>query len=258
MPLKSQEIMEVDCDFHASEKCHGVVKRKFGIIQANRRNNNGKFRCYPCARRIETYGSKSPMSKYKYNYTIFENIDTEQKAYFLGWIASDGTITERMIRFRIHVYDIECVKALRELVCPELKLNYSRNVVGFDITSHKIAQDACRALGISPGDKAYIIRLPKYADDKLTWAFLRGYFDGDGCACYKKGTLRNYPRATIASKSKMMLEDIKEFVKINCCISGHQVEYGGQYAMKFLSLIYANASIFLERKKHIYDLMLTW
>ena len=43
------------------------------------------------------------MKKKKYNENYFENIDTEDKAYFLGFICSDGCIENNKKTYRYQV-----------------------------------------------------------------------------------------------------------------------------------------------------------
>ena len=47
------------------------------------------------------------------NVKYFQNIDTHQKAYFLGFIAADGAIVNNTLTITIHKKDIELLEKLK-------------------------------------------------------------------------------------------------------------------------------------------------
>mgnify|MGYP003859489609 CR=1 FL=1 len=74
--------------------------------------------------------------------------------------------------------------------------NKDTNLKSFTINSKTIVQDLCILLNIIPGKKSHSICWPKLENDELYWAFLRGYFDGDGYGtdeyietCYPRPTM---------------------------------------------------------------------
>jgi dUTP pyrophosphatase len=124
---------------------------------------------------------------------------------------------------------------------------------GFTINSKKISKDLCRWFGIKPGKKSDKIKFPVLDNDFLTWAFLRGYFEGDG-NIRKRSTTRITPDCRITSNSSSMLESISEFCGIKNNISKDTIDFTGTNAIDFLSKLYkdSNELFRLERKYEQY------
>ena len=125
---------------------------------------------------------------YLNNQNYFENIDTPQKAYFLGFIATDGCIhkpkQEKQDILRICIQEND--KEILELFKKELDTNQpiklekrtaTKHYVSLEISSQKIVDDI-RALGIDYA-KTYKCVIPNISKE-LFPHFIRGYFDGDG------------------------------------------------------------------------------
>lgn len=140
---------------------------------------------------------KTRPRQYSFNEDYFENIDTENKAYWLGLIAADGYISKRKSgqnSFTLALHEIEPLEALRN----DLESNkpiyiqdnskyenkYSNNI-GYRITfvSNKMVSDLERN-GIIER-KTFKLKLPNLRKD-LYSHFIRGYFDGDGSVFYSK------------------------------------------------------------------------
>jgi hypothetical protein len=85
----------------------------------------------------------------------------------------------------------------------------------------------------------------------LKWAFVRGYFDGDGSINDIKKSKYGYAKGNIRSNSALMLSKIKEFIKCGSisknilCLSNKQMMY-------FLDSIYDNNHYKLTRKYNRY------
>lgn len=189
------------------------------------------------------------------SHTLLENIDTEEKAYLLGWIASDGSVRRKgEIKINIHEKDHEILCKLRDIVCKDILIIKNDDKVCFGISSTKISQDVIKHLNIDFGKKDSYVSFPILDDNQLVWDFLRGYFDGDGCITKKSG----YPSASITSNSVQMLQDIKKFVCIPSCLTRNQLEWNGCNAIDFLYELYKNASIYMERKHNLFLEACNW
>ncbi|MHA2131428.1 MAG: hypothetical protein ACW99L_15800, partial [Promethearchaeota archaeon] len=174
---------------------------------------------------------------YDYNEYFVENyfkdINSLEKAYWLGFIFADGTVGykpqivskdgTRYLRFRfsqiyrfgerkgnlsgeINYDGIEAVNRLaKALGIHPSKIGIdNRGAYSFEITS-KVLTNQLISHGVIIGeDKTYNIRLPNLDSRELYISFLLGYFDGDGT----KGTSR------ITSGSKGFLDDIKNHFEI--------------------------------------------
>lgn len=194
---------------------------------------------------------------------FFKTIDSDLKAYLLGWIASDGTISRGVITICIHQKDADIIVALRDAVCPELPIRpkRGRDLVALSFSSQEMVADVCRWLSIVPGKKDSIVGFPALRNDELKWAFVRGYFDGDGSVDSPRsrtnGTMP-YPRCKIASTSTRLLEAIEAFCSIPCHRGPEHIEWAGNNAIDFMARLYDGAPMALLRKRSLYEDWSSW
>lgn len=192
------------------------------------------------------------------NEDFFEIIDSEEKAYFLGFICADGSINERngKLSFTLNPKDINILYKFRSMLKINIpisqrtyndKRNNSKiNTSGIQIYSRKIINDLS-LLGVNQ-NKSNTLDLPNI-NKNLIRHFIRGMFDGDGhigtqcslistmeclnsiCAYLKEFDIhsRNYTE-TINEKKNV-------FKKLY-----------GKDRIKLLRLLYDNSNIYLERK----------
>lgn len=136
--------------------------------------------------------SKSNINrKHHLNIDYFQNIDSEQKAYWLGLLWADGsmsktaskcagknrlTLTQNEVN-KYHLeqlkYDIKSTKPLRQT-----KSSYSSSkLFTLDINCRKLCSDL-EYLGLTIKDER--ISIPNIPENLIPH-FIRGYFDSDGC-----------------------------------------------------------------------------
>lgn len=139
--------------------------------------------------------------KYSYNRNYFEEIDTPEKAYFLGFIAADGHIRghnkksnrPQALAFRISEKDsyilenfIKEIGGEKEQIKQDNRIIRGKmnNARTLEISSVKMANDLIKN-GISFKDKSMEqkwIRLSK----QLELYYIRGMIDGDGWVSFNK------------------------------------------------------------------------
>ncbi len=110
----------------------------------------------------------------------FAMLDTPKKAYILGLLASDGNVSsdQPRVRLALHAKDVALVEMVRDELAPHTPL-YRRGVaVHFGVSSLQLVADLAR-YGVVPR-KSYCLEWPDLLPMTLHWAFLLGYFDGDG------------------------------------------------------------------------------
>ncbi len=253
----SHAIVKVRCQSQISDNCYDIVDRSYRDVMNTVERNNGVYLCLHCSKYKKSMGADNPNSQYNYDRNMFEDIDTVEKAYFLGWIASDGCLSKNTVCLSIHRKDVACLELLRDIVTDSIPIKYPReNMVSFAISSKIMMLDLCRHLGIEPGKKSHKVRFPKL-DHELAWVFLRGYFDGDGTI--RKLSSKSSPDCGIASESTEMLTAIQEFCGIPCRITKGYISYSGTNAIDFLGKLYANCGEYkLIRKFETYQGWLTW
>jgi dUTP pyrophosphatase len=257
---QSHAKVKVKCCFEASDNCIGIKEIQYRDAMDNIDRNDGKYICLYCSRYLKASGNNNPNCQYNFDRNILENIDTPEKAYLLGWIASDGTISKDSwsIIIGIKEIDIQCLKILRNIVCESIPIKkIKENMICLTINSRKMCEDVCKHIDINRGKKSDILKFPNLQSDKLKWVFIRGYFDGDG-------SIRNYekyptPECKITSNSKEMLEAIKDFAKIPCNIYKNDIVYYGTNSIDFLGKLYDSKSYLrLERKYNQFVEWLDW
>ena len=116
------------------------------------------------------------------NENYFENIDSQDKAYFLGLIGADGCLykpkenytKQNILRISIHRQDVQILNLLKEYLQTNKPIIYIGNCAALEISSNKIVEDI-EKLGLSVR-KTYgnsIATVPKH----FMPALIRGYFD---------------------------------------------------------------------------------
>ena len=126
------------------------------------------------------------MRKKNYNEDYFEQIDTEDKAYFLGFIYADGSVIYDNEKYRyklvlkLHTKDNHILESLINYVDGEMDIWFDgqREMCEVGFSGKKMVIDLIK-LGVTP-NKTFTLKYPNI-DEKLEKHFLRGYFDGDGC-----------------------------------------------------------------------------
>lgn len=202
---------------------------------------------------IEIRNQSQAQRKYSLNEDYFENIDCEEKAYFLGWVFADGYINEKgnCMDLGLKIDDTEILNKLNNLIKSDRPLLY-RKVNKFEqarlsISSKKIINDL-KKYGLHQA-KSFTIKFP-ILNGELYKHFIRGYFDGDGCIYIGK-----------KSKSVSMRGNYQFLNGLNCIIPE---DFKGKIyksksidtllftskksSAKFLKWIYDNAIIYLNRK----------
>lgn len=211
--------------------------------------------------------------KYNCDQDYFSVIDTEEKAYWLGFIFADGwlcyeydnRVKAKRLRFGIEISSID--KQHLMLFKKAIKSNavVSSRVRPGKIKKIKVScirvgnQRFCNSLTkfFPPGKKSHLIRIPELKEE-LYRHFIRGYFDGDG-------SITKPNMVSLTSNSKQMLEDIEQrftnenigYVKLD-----HLYKYkakncwklikNGDEAGRICNYLYNNSSINLERKHKKY------
>ena len=199
----------------------------------------------------------------------FENIDNEEKAYWLGFIYADGYIRERKsgnsLEIKLSVKDISHLELFRKNLDSNhlireafSKVKYKGGVsishmCHLAIYSSQIVE-SIKTKGVH-SRKTFTIGKPNI-DEDLIPHFIRGYFDGDGSFSFNP---KNYSIKTqIVSASdefkQFIIDELnKKNIKINL-YSGIKLQIQNKMDnLKFYNYIYENAKIYLNRKKEKYE-----
>lgn len=114
----------------------------------------------------------------------FEYIDSDEKAYWLGWLISDGAITNQpeknkfAVELTIKKEDEDILWLFNNDLGAKLKVYSSGEIYSrFSLGCKKMVQDL-EKLGIVQ-NKSFTVQVPNF-NSIYNPAFIRGLFDGDG------------------------------------------------------------------------------
>lgn len=215
-----------------------------------------------------------------WNERYFQDINTERKAYFLGYLMADGNVTIRhnsqpSISLEIHEKDKYILNILKEELQTNNSVNLSckgRTTYLLRVHSSLMAKDLAK-YGVVPhktGIEQFPILLLK---EEFIQHFIRGFFDGDGW--FSISHYGDYSKMTIGfAKNVIMLTDIRNYLYKNLGVTLVKVHeyndltkgYPGYGMLMFTkrqnvldigNFMYKDATIFLDRKYEIYKKMLT-
>lgn len=150
----------------------------------------------------------------KPNDDFLEIINTEEKAYFLGIMMSDGYINTSITRkytykkFGIFLKDEDVIKKLANILGVKYTFRKDQKMFGFNVISEKIITKL-ESFGITKSKTYKILNVPNI-DKSLIRHFIRGYFDGDGSISIRSSR-PNQVQVYICGICKSLLE---EFSKI--------------------------------------------
>lgn len=204
-------------------------------------------------------GYKPTNIKYTLNESFFEQIDTQEKAYVLGWWYSDGNIIPTgKCRISLQERDKEILERISDILKYTGKLKYKikngnrYNQWELNIDRKKVANDLIK-LGCVP-NKSMILQFPdeNIVPKALLSHFVRGYFDGDGSI--SNGIMIAGTYYFINNLSKILPCDItniyQRYKNRPLLESSHQLFIGrSEEICKFYHWLYKDATIWLNRKR---------
>lgn len=205
-----------------------------------------------------------------YNENYFEKIDTENKAYLLGFIYADGFVGKHD-DFCISLSDkVDDNLKILKLLQDELQI--SRNLIYHSVSedgygsytlkfSNKIVVNNLNKSGVFTCKSLDMDDIPHNIDMKLFNHFIRGYFDGDGTICtyydsydkrqrYCFGILGTPKFLTKIHKIICSECNIKETKLKNSRVKGlAQIDHRGiKSLIKIREYLYKDATIYLTYK----------
>lgn len=209
------------------------------------------------------------------NENYFSIIDSEDKAYWLGFLAADGCVHDNYCRLTLQKRDREHIEKFRDaLGITTIQIrDYSQKTCTGKICNYSTISIGCKNLiedlkkqGIVER-KSLILQPPKISDD-FVYDWIRGYFDGDGSLSYSQKNNR-WQCNCISTKEvlewirdKLNIQNTKPFqVKrkdyIEKCWTLHW--NGRLNCLRTMNLIYKNntAKIYLTRKHLLYEQLLS-
>ena len=223
------------------------------------------------------YDAKSA-SELKRKYPIvedfFDDINTEEKAYILGLLYADGynDTNRNSVSLGLKETDREILDKITALIQPTKPLQYintqnngfknSQNQYRLVMESKKISQ---RLVELGCGKaKTHNLTFPteEQVPSCLIRHFVRGYFDGDGSVSGDKQKQFNLVGTInfLLPLQQILIEELGfSETKLDQRHKDRDnkirsLKYGGNnQCIKFREWLYKDATIYLERKKNVFD-----
>lgn len=254
-------------DLSDSEKSEIINQRKIGITEKEiSKKFDISLRQYYNLLKLNNIEKKSKVVRYKFNEDYFETIDTEDKAYFLGFIVADGNINKSNNSVRIIQKETDILYEFKKFVSFDgpIFTRKDGNISFITIASSKMKNDLDN-LGIS-SNKTMVIKYPDISEN-LQNHFMRGVFDGDGCITLRTDKRDSSQRGqvNICSGSYDFIKEYYDKLVKYCNLSGknkircpketyYVVDWGSLSDVENIyDFLYKDASVFLKRKKETFD-----
>lgn len=220
--------------------------------------------------------------KYHFDEKFFSEINTEKKAYWLGFIYADGYISSATnysfyVGISLGKKDRPHLKKFIESLNGDLPIkDYTQNhayKTGTEYSRVLIASKSMYNNLVKHGvieHKTNFLRWPENLPIELEYHFIRGYFDGDGCLTFSTRKRKNNKSyrdyaIKILSTEDFLVELYKRLKRINITtplkfykrksfqsVSSLEIS-GNSNVKKVLTYMYKDATIYLDRKYEKYN-----
>ena len=188
-----------------------------------------EFNCsYPTIRnllnkhKIKSRGNKQGYPRDEF---YFNKIDTEEKAYWLGFLYADGCVHSNNYEISVNITDKEHIEKFKAAIkafnhniteIQDKRFQNAKTLYQFSIRDKQLHQDLIK-WGCIPQKSLLINKIPNIPRDYVSH-FLRGYFDGDGSLHYLRGT-NNYRISFVGTKD--FLNDIQKELQTNVSLQSN-------------------------------------
>jgi DNA-binding CsgD family transcriptional regulator len=193
----------------------------------------------------------------KFNENVFDVIDTEEKAYWLGFIYADGYVSSSRNTFELSL----ALKDINHLIKFAKFMSYEKNVKNDDYRCrfyvvNKHFKQTLINLGVIP-NKSLILTFPNSSQipHNLVNHFIRGYYDGDGTILTKETSKVKLRVSLLGTES--FLNSVLNTIEIDKKL--YQTTSNVKYfsleikdSEKFLKFLYKDTTVYLDRKYDLY------
>lgn len=234
------------------------IKKVAAILQVNEKTIARIMK----EKNIENVGSQGAR-RHRFNESFFEEIDTEEKAYWLGFIAADGCVykgsdgSSNRLQINLKGDDSYMLERFQDAIGSNYKIAQKMSgkykVAQLKVNSTKMCSDLMNH-GIIYR-KSIIVEFPKLKKE-YERHYIRGYFDGDGSI----GKYKKSYSVRIVGGSPMLLkiQDVFNSFGVEMNLRNvrddiHELSIANSKALDGIEkFLYQDATIFLERKREIF------
>lgn len=211
-------------------------------------------------------GYKNDGRKFRANDNFFDIIDSEIKAYLLGFLYADGYISaDGRIGILLNVKDIEIVNLIHDFIAPNSEIkhinyqNFRRDPqVKLRFKSAQIYK-RLQDFGFTTDKTHHNCEILSKIPEEYKRHFIRGYCDGDGHIRFTtiKGKTKQSSWASVGvsfcNGVPKILEEINEYFKLPNALkkkkSWYTLSFYKKEQAKYIcELLYTNCTYYLKRK----------
>jgi hypothetical protein len=207
------------------------------------------------------------------NTDYFLEIDSEHKAYWLGFILADGCLSKDKKCITVALQSLDCghLQKLADIFSTSVRRvevfdkrtnkTYLRDVTS--LCSIELWRDVHSKFGVRLKSNRENPKVFKYIPECLWSHFIRGYFDGDGFVGFSKKAQKEYQVVIVGSNpllsfiSDWFARSLHIRTAVVKKVKGqniHRVHWGGNWQLHTIrDLLYKDATIWLERKREKFD-----
>ena len=185
---------------------------------------------------------------------IFENLNNPDTQYWLGFLSADGSIFENRISLFLALKDKDVIEKFNTYLGNKLKIHHKLHhkkfqQVGVSFRNTEIV-NFLKNIGITT-NKSFTIDYK----ENITWNYLRGLIDGDGCISITD----KRRRIELVSASELLINKVGKFLKNNSIdfkiykINNKNILYSLQIhkqssVLNLIENLYNNAHTYMNRK----------
>lgn len=250
----SDKILELISDFNSGIPVYKLVE-KYG------------FNKDALAKIINANGGNTQTPSFDIDY--FNTVTTEEQAYWLGFLYADGYVSSdrNEVELSLQLLDAEHLNKFKVALHSNsnIILDFAKNRCRFQVSNKKFKTDLCK-LGCNPNKSLVLEYKANLNNDELIRAFIRGYFDGDGCLTHTYTDNKTKLKFTVSTSllgTKSFLSWIEQELNKHdiICTWYHDkrhsdniwtIEFNKQNSVKLLNYLYTNCTIYLNRKYNKY------
>lgn len=206
----------------------------------------------------------------EFDVNYFEKIDSEEKAYFLGLFLTDGNVhkmkrntDQYRIQIDLKYQDEYIIKRFKDAIHSNNQVSHynknGRNEAIFAIHSTKMANDL-RAYGIYE-NKTFDAELCYKVPYELFKHYIRGIFDGDGTVYVRNNKKQQFAFGFYGTHK--LVQQVQEYLNEQIGMTKNSIydketvsfilNSKKQDVINFYKFIYSDASIYLTRKKQVFE-----
>lgn len=256
----SEDQMKYIISEYKKGKTLSALGREFGVSYSTIRNLLKR-------KGIKTEGNKHNFPRDEF---YFSNIDSKEKAYWLGFLYADGCVHSNSNEISITLKDRDHLEKFRKAIKSNNKIGESIDrrfsslpkIYHFSIKDKQLKSDLIK-WGCVPNKSLSLTKIPNIPRDFVSH-FIRGYFDGDGSLHWLNGT-KNFRISFVGTAP--FLKDIQKELGLSLSLGqqeGNKSKYfqvaGRKQVPMILDYIYKDSdeNIRLTRKYKNYLDCLTW